>query len=73
MVYLNGVKNIEIHRFNHKTNKIKMAHYAMRHFYLNKFLNLSIASMVFSLEPKEVNLKNPSPFLPKPAPGVPTT
>ena len=26
-------------------------------FYLNNFLNLSIASIVFSLEPKEVSLK----------------
>ena len=42
-------------------------------FYLNNFLNLSIASIVFSLEPKEVSLKYPSPFLPNPAPGVPTT
>ena len=41
-------------------------------FHLNNLLNLSIASTVFSLEPNEVNLKYPSPFFPKPEPGVPT-
>ncbi len=36
-------------------------------------LILSTALSVFSLVPKAVNLKYPSPFAPKPAPGVPTT
>lgn len=42
-------------------------------FYFKSFLNRFIASTVFSFEPNEVNLKYPSPFLPNPAPGVPTT
>ena len=43
-------------------------------FYLLKiFSNRSIASIVFSLDPKAVILNQPSPFLPKPSPGVPTT
>ena len=37
------------------------------------FSILSIASIVFSLFPKEVNLKYFFPFSPNPAPGVPTT
>ena len=35
-------------------------------------LNLCIASSVFSLLPKPVNLKYPSPLGPNPTPGVPT-
>lgn len=37
------------------------------------FFILSIASIVFSLEPNAVSLKYPSPLGPKPTPGVPTT
>lgn len=40
--------------------------------YPNIFSSLAIASTVFSLEPKAVILNQPSPFLPKPEPGVPT-
>jgi hypothetical protein len=36
-------------------------------------LILSTALSVFSLVPKAVNLKYPSPLAPKPTPGVPTT
>ena len=38
-----------------------------------RFFILSIASIVFSLEPNAVNLKYPSPLGPNPTPGVPTT
>ena len=38
----------------------------------NPFFILSMASKVASLEPKEVNLKYPSPCGPNPHPGVPT-
>ena len=37
------------------------------------FIILSIASSIFSLSPKAVSLKYPSPLGPKPTPGVPTT
>ena len=39
----------------------------------NNLVILAIASMVFSRLPNEVRRKNFCPFLPKPAPGVPTT
>ena len=42
-------------------------------FYPYRFLIRWTASFVASRSPKAVSLKNPSPFLPKPAPGVPTT
>lgn len=41
--------------------------------FLSSPLIRSTASIVFSLLPKAVRRKKPSPFLPKPAPGVPTT
>ena len=41
-------------------------------FYPNIFSSRSIASEVFSIEPKAVILNQPAPFLPNPSPGVPT-
>lgn len=43
------------------------------HYFFIRLLSLFIASIVFSLSPKEVSLNQPAPFLPKPSPGVPTT
>ena len=40
---------------------------------ISSFFTRSMASAVRSLLPKAVSRKKPSPFLPKPAPGVPTT
>ncbi len=42
-------------------------------YFLSSFSILSTASSVVAGLPNAVRRKNPSPFLPKPAPGVPTT
>ena len=47
--------------------------YCFNHYFFIRLLSLFIASIVFSLSPKEVSLNQHAPFLPKPSPGVPTT
>lgn len=42
-------------------------------YFFRSFFNLAQASAVVSLLPNEVRRKYPSPFLPNPLPGVPTT
>ena len=42
-------------------------------YFCSNFFNRATASLVCSLSPKAVKRKNPSPFCPNPAPGVPTT